>query len=874
MNSLPIDSILPELNQALSQNKNVILSAQPGAGKTTRVPLALLDADWLMNDDGSYKKIIMLEPRRLAARNAALFMAKSLGENVGQTVGYRMRQDTKVSQHTRIEVITEGILTRYLLQDPELSNIGLIIFDEHHERSVNTDLGLALSLQCQQLFREDLKLLVMSATLDKQALEQMLEADTLFCPGRAYPIDYHYCGFDTNARLSNQMTDAIITALQQEDGSILAFLPGVRDIQFVQQQLQEKLNSSQHSNTQYSSIATSTSIHPLYGQLSDKEQQAAIQATAKGQRKIVLATNIAESSLTIEGIRIVVDSGLEKQLNYNARSGMNALITKKISQASSIQRAGRAGRIEPGICYRLWNEQGQSSLEAHSPAEISRIELSDLVLNVAQWGASIEELDWLTPPPPRFVEQAQTLLTNLELLDEKGQISPHGEHASQLGMSPRFAHMLLNANDKQTLKDACLLAALLTDTPKALRNNDDLASLLQQAKAQSKMFSSLHRQAHAWEKKVYSSSETLKANDSGLAQPQANISQLLALAFPDRIAQRRTNSPKGAAANSSSAQHYLLSSGRGAQLHFSSPLTQEDWLIVTDIEDNLQGSSLIRKAMPISEPELLEIFTSHIQVRSHIEWNDKGQLEAETREYLGALLISQKKLSALSNEQWQDAWRNYFIDNGIKSLPWNDEHHQLLARLRLAFEYHQQQPDNAKHFDSSQHLDSSSSYGSPWLSFREDALLADIESWLMPLLSQCRSQKALNKIDLKQALLNRLGWDKVTDFDALVPEKIEVPSGSHYKIDYSQNPPVLAVKLQEMFGYQGKPSICNGRTDLMLHLLSPARKPLQITQDLPHFWRSSYFEVRKEMRGRYPKHPWPENPLESEATRFTKHKKH
>ena len=858
MNSLPIDSILPELNQALSQNKNIILSAQPGAGKTTRVPLALLDADWLINDDGSYKKIIMLEPRRLAARNAALFMAKSLGENVGQTVGYRMRQDTQVSEHTRIEVITEGILTRYLLQDPELSNIGLIIFDEHHERSVNTDLGLALSLQCQQLFREDLKLLVMSATIDKQALEHMLEADTLFCPGRAYPIDYHYCGFDTKAPLSNQMTDAIITALQQEDGSILAFLPGVRDIQFVQQQLQEKLKNAQHS-----SIAASTSIHPLYGQLSDKEQQAAIQATEKGQRKIVLATNIAESSLTIEGIRIVVDSGLEKQLNYNAHSGMNALMTKKISQASSIQRAGRAGRIEPGICYRLWNEQGQCSLEAHSPAEISRIELSDLVLNVAQWGSSIEELDWLTPPPPRFVEQAQALLTNLELLDEKGQISPHGEHASQLGMSPRFAHMLLNANDQQTLKDACLLASLLTDTPKALRNNDDLASLLQQTKAQPKMFSPIHRQAQAWEKKVGSRSEKPK-----LEKPRASIPQLLALAFPDRIAQRRGSRSKGATANSSRAQHYLLSSGRGAQLHFSSSLTQEDWLIVTDIEDNLQGSSLIRKAMPISEPELLEIFTSHIQVRSHIEWNDKGQLEAETREYLGALLISQKKLSALSNEQWQDAWRNYLIDNGIKSLPWNDEHQQLLARLQLAFEFHQQQPNNTQHLDSSQH------YRSPWPSFSEDALLADIENWLMPLLSQCRSQKALNKIDLKQALLNRLGWDKVADFDALVPEKIEVPSGSHYKIDYSQNPPVLAVKLQEMFGYQGKPSICNGRIDLMLHLLSPARKPLQITQDLPHFWRSSYFDVRKEMRGRYPKHPWPENPLESEATRFTKHRKH
>ena len=846
MNSLPIDSILTELNQALSQNKNVILSAQPGAGKTTRVPLALLDADWLRNDDGSYKKIIMLEPRRLAARNAALFMAKSLNEAVGQTVGYRMRQDTNVSSNTRIEVITEGILTRYLLQDPELSNIGLIIFDEHHERSVNTDLGLALSLQCQQLFREDLKLLIMSATLDKDALENMLEAETLFCSGRAFPIEYHYLGFDTKSRLSNQMTDAIITALQQEDGSILAFLPGVRDIQFVQQQLMDKL-----TNTQLSKLSANTSIHPLYGQLSDKEQQAAIQATEKGQRKIVLATNIAESSLTIEGIRIVIDSGLEKQLNYNARSGMNALITKKISQASSIQRAGRAGRIEPGVCYRLWSEQSQTGLEAHSPAEISRIELSDLVLNVAQWGAEIDELDWLTSPPARFIEQAQSLLSNLDLLDNKGQISPHGEQASQLGMSPRFAHMLLNADSKQHLNDVCLLAALLTDTPKALRNNDDLASLLQHVKAQPKSFSAIYRQALAWGKKI-----NLNNSTSHNSKPQKNIPQLLALAFPDRIAQRRTSNSK------ESAQQYLLSSGRGAQLHFSSSLSREEWLIVTDIEDNLQGSSLIRKAMPISEADLLKIFSSHIQIRSHVEWNDKGQLEAEKREYLGALLISQKRLSSLSNEQWQDAWRNYFIDNGIKSLPWTDDHQQLIARLQLAFEYHSKLSDTA------------TSHRSPWPDFSDEALLTDIESWLMPLLSQCHSQKALNKIDLKQALLNRLGWDKVNDFEALVPEKITVPSGSHYKIDYSQTPPILAVKLQEMFGYQGKPSICNGRIDLVLHLLSPARRPLQITQDLPYFWLNSYFDVRKEMRGKYPKHPWPENPLESEATRFTKHKKY
>ena len=829
MNSLPIDSILPELNQALSQNKNVILSAQPGAGKTTRVPLALLDAEWLRNNDGSYQKIIMLEPRRIAARNAALYMAKSLNEDIGQTVGYKMRQDSKTSRHTRIEVITEGILTRYLLQDPELSNIGLIIFDEHHERSVNTDLGLALSLQCQELFREDLKLLVMSATLDKEPLEKLLNASTLFCPGRSFPIDQYYVGFDPNKRLTDQITKTIIASLQQDEGSLLVFLPGVREIQFVQQQLQTKLQN-----------ASNISIHPLYGQLSDKDQQAAIQAAEQGQRKIVLATNIAESSLTIEGIRIVIDSGLEKQLNYNARSGMNSLTTKKISQASAIQRAGRAGRIEPGICYRLWSEQGQHALETHSPAEISRIELSDLVLNVAQWGAEIDELAWLTQPPSNSIKQAQTLLRDLELLDPQGQISQHGENASKLGLTPRFGHMLLKANDKQSLEDACLLAALLTDTPKALRNNDDLKRSLNQLKSNIKQYSSQLRQAKAWQQQVEKYKPATKIKECSLAQ-------LLALAFPDRIAQLRTGSDS----------QYLLSAGRGAQLHPSSSLIGSPWLVVSDIEDNQQGGSLIRKAIAIDEYELLELFNHHIETKSHIQWNAKGQLIAEERDSLGAIILNRKKLTDLRDDQWYQAWLNYFNDNGIKSLNWTDECRQLQARLQLAFQ-HFQHSDNA----------------TTWPDFSNEALSLHLESWLMPLVAPCRSQKSLKNIDLKQALLNRLGWNKVKEFEALVPEKIAVPSGSHYKIDYAQSPPVLAVKLQEMFGYQGKPSICNGQILLMLHLLSPAKKPLQITQDLPHFWSSSYFEVRKEMRGRYPKHPWPEDPMKTEATRFTKHKRY
>lgn len=866
--SLPIDSILAELNQALSRDNNVILSAQPGAGKTTRVPVALLDADWLKNSDKSYKKILMLEPRRLAARNAAVFMAKSLGEEVGQTVGYRMRQDSKVSKHTRIEVITEGILTRLLLQDPELSDVGLIIFDEHHERSINTDLGLALSLQCQQLFRDDLKLLVMSATLDKDALEDMLGAKTLFCSGRSFPIEYQYLGFDTKKRLNTQMTAAILKALNEESGSILAFLPGVRDILQVQQDLQQALQADSALNKNANNI----SIHPLYGQLSDKEQQLAIQPAEvnydKHHRKIVLATNIAESSLTIEGIRIVVDSGLEKQLTYNARSEMNSLMTKKISQASATQRAGRAGRIEPGIAYRLWNEQQQSSLEAHSPAEISRIELSDLVLNVAQWGADVSDLDWLTTPPKRAVQQAQRLLSELELLNDSGQITPHGEQASQLGLSPRFAHMLLLAaspdeSDKQTLKDASLLAALLSDTPKVLRNNDDLSSLLQQAYAQKNNLKSLHRQADSWVKKIQSLNTPLHIQSG---KNNFNIAQLLALAFPDRLAKKRSSSNLNNQHLNNQGNQFLLSSGRGSKLHPNSALTQFDWLIVTDIEDDQQGGSIIRKAMAIDEGELLAALDSHIQQKNHIQWNDKGQLEAEVQDLLGAIVVQRKKITNLSPDDWQDAWYNYFIDNGISynnnsKLPWTPECLQLQARLQLGHQHLSSKQPSSKQPEPA------------WPDFSDDALLADIKNWLLPLLPDIRSEKALKSIDLKQALLNRLSWDKTAEFKVLIPEKIQVPSGSYYAIDYLQSPPVLAVKLQEMFGYQGSPSILNGKVKLMIHLLSPARRPLQITQDLPHFWANSYFEVRKDMRGRYPKHNWPENPMESEATRFTKHKK-
>lgn len=832
MNDLPIDSILPELNQALSLNKNVILSAQPGAGKTTRVPLALLDAQWLRNDDGSYKKIIMLEPRRLAAKNAALFMAKSLGEAVGQTVGYRMRQDSKVSAKTRIEVITEGILTRYLLEDPELNNIGLIIFDEHHERSVNTDLGLALSLQCQDLFREDLKLLVMSATLEKRALEELLGAKTLFCAGRSFPVEHFYLGFDPKKRLSNQVTHAILNALQKHDGSILVFLPGIRDILSVQNQLHEKLSHS-----------AQVAIHTLYGQLTDKDQQQAIQPPQEGMRKIVLSTNIAESSLTIEGIRIVIDSGLEKQMSYNPRSGMNSLITKKISQASSIQRSGRAGRLEAGICYRLWHEQEQNSRPAHDVPEICRIELSDLLLSISQWGSSADELNWLTPPPSVYITQAKQLLQQLELIDNQCQITSHGESASQLGLHPRFSHMMLNAqeNERDSAKNnVALLSALITDTPKVFRNIDDLNSALAQFKNNLHEYPNQRKQAESWLKKM-NKRESGPLSSAPLSSVAWSISQLLALAFPDRIAQKRKNTE----------HQYLLRSGRGAELSKNTMLTNEEWLVIVDIEDNLQGGSLIRKAIAISEAEVISLFNDGINTQSHIEWNSKGQLIAEEQKCLGSIVLESKKIAKLSNQQWLDAWRNYFHDNGISSLPWSADTEQLRVRMQFASHFHQNSD-------------------SPWPNFTLESLTEHIDEWLMPLLHECHSLKALQKLDIKTALMSYLGWQRQETLEALVPERIKVPSGSFYRIDYSQNPPVLAVKLQEMFGYQGKPSICNGQVSLMLHLLSPAQRPLQITQDLPYFWKSSYLEIRKEMRGRYPKHPWPEDPMNTQATGLTK----
>ena len=583
-------------------------------------------------------------------------------------------------------------------------------------------------------------------------------------------------------------------------------------------------------------------IHPLFGQLNDKQQQAAIAPAPQGQRKIVLATNIAESSLTIEGIRIVVDSGLEKQLQYNARSGMNQLKQRSISQASATQRAGRAGRLEDGICYRLWSESQNDSMERHASAEITRVDLSDLVMNISQWGVTADELEWLTPPPAAHLNQATDLLQKLSLLDNKQNLSNEGELCAQLGMHPRLALLLINAYNTDHFQRALNIAAALQEMPKDLRNQDDVDLILRSLTNNNSRYPFIKQQSQSWSKQISKLCQ-------GIDKPEQELSlaQLLARSFPDRIAQHRNKSGNRGGNNDQDGRHYQLSNGRSAHLWYDSPLMYKEWLVALEVDQDNQGGSIIRKAIAIEEEEILELFAQQIEQHISLGWDKSGLLKAQQQNRLFALTLTSKAVQSLDDEQWQDAWREYLLNKGLSTLSWDEECKQLRSRLQLLHDQMDEWPD-----------------------FSEQALLADMDEWLLPLIWQYRSEKQLQKLDLKQALLNRLGWDKVAELDKLAPEKIQVPSGSKHTIDYDQQPPVLAVKLQEMFGYQGNPAVCNGKVELMLHLLSPAQRPLQVTQDLTGFWNGSYSEVRKEMRGRYPKHPWPENPLEAQATRHTK----
>ena len=806
---LPIDAVLDDLKAALAVNANTLLIAQPGAGKTTRVPLALLQEEWLAG-----KKILMLEPRRVAARNAATFMATQLTEKAGGTVGYRMRLESKVSATTRIEVVTEGILTRMLLDDPELAGVGLIIFDEFHERNLASDQGLALCLQAQQVFNPELKLLVMSATLDAPELSGLLDAPVIESEGRTFPVENHYRPpRDANERLVPHVCRVIGEALRDTEGDILVFLPGAGEISRVQESLAGTIDN--------------ILITPLHGQLSDKDQKLALTPDSEGRRKVILSTNIAESSVTIDGVRTVIDCGLEKRVRFRAVLGMQELVTQDISQASAVQRAGRAGRQAPGVCYRLFTETSMQQRPAHIRPEISDADLAPLLLDLVQWGASAGELDWLTPPPTGHLNQAADLLSTLGILQE-GQLTGHGQQCMQTGLEPRLANMLIRGASAGMATAACELAALLQE-PALLRQQDDIERIIHHERGSPRWKARIAPQARRLEKSLPSKSATSAHADTGF---------LLGCAYPDRIAQKR-----------SSDTQYLLASGAGAALSDHSPLTGQAWLACADIAAGQPNR--VRTAATLSEQAMSQLTELHPHMLSrHIDvrWLDNGQLQAQEQQRLGELILSAKKLNTLSADDWQQAWRDLILAKGLKVLNWDDSATNLLSRLRLAHEF---QPER-------------------WPDVSDEALLNTLDDWLMPFLTSARHQRDLKKLNLCGALLSQLEWDQQQGLASLVPTHITVPSGSNIRIDYRQNPPVLAVKLQEMFGFEGQPAILNGQLPLMIHLLSPAQRPLQVTQDLPHFWRHTYADVRKDMRGRYPKHPWPEDPLSAEATRFTK----
>lgn len=818
---LPIHEALPALLQALKCSPNVVLQAPPGAGKTTVVPMALLAEGWLQG-----RKILMLEPRRLAARAAARFMAQTLGEEVGQTVGYRVRMESRIGPRTRIEVVTEGVLSRLLQHDPVLEPYGLVIFDEFHERSLQADLGLALCLESQGALRDDLKLLVMSATLDGAAVARLLgDAPTITSQGRSFPVVVHYAsgaGRGGQHDLQRELLATILRALREESGSLLVFLPGAGEVRRLEQALLAH------------PLGEGVIVTPLYGNLSGVEQDRAIAPAPAGQRKIVLATNIAETSLTIEGVRIVIDSGLMREPRFDPGSGMTRLQTITISQASAQQRAGRAGRIESGVCYRLWPE-GQRLIPFNLP-EIANADLAPLALELAQWGVTdAAVMSWLTPPPAAALAQARELLQRLGALDEQGVISEHGRQMAELPMHPRLAHMVLKGKAMGIGTIACEVAALLgeRDILRSARDDVDLYSRVCALRSghgdniDRSAVKRLQQLARQWQQQL---------GISPAAGDQLHLlGLLLAWAYPDRIGQRRDGG----------AGRYLLSSGRGGVLQEHDPLAGAEFIVAAQLEGG-EGNARIQLASALTRAVLETEFAAEIKPVERIEWESREKRVRTSRELrLGALVLEERLLERPGPAAVSAALTAGVREMGLACLPWDNESERW--RQRVVF-LHRHAPQE-------------------WPDLSDEGLLARLDEWLAPFLIGMSRYDHLQRLDLMAALTSQLSWDKQRQLDSHAPTHITVPTGSSIALDYSNDPPVLAVRLQEMFGATETPRIAAGEVAVLLHLLSPARRPAQVTQDLAGFWRSSYFEVKKELKGRYPKHYWPDDPLQAEPTR-------
>ncbi|WP_058912384.1 ATP-dependent helicase HrpB [Entomohabitans teleogrylli] len=807
MSSLPVAVVLPELLAALADAPQVLLCAPTGAGKSTWLPLQLLQSGLFPG------RIVLLEPRRLAARNVAQRLAETLGEKPGETVGYRMRSQSCIGPQTRLEVVTEGILTRMLQRDPELSGVSLVILDEFHERSLQADLALALLLDVQQGLRDDLRLLIMSATLDNTRLQQCLpEAPAIISEGRSYPVERRWQALPAHRRFDESVAQAAAALLREESGSLLLFLPGVGEIQRVMALLAEN-------------VAADVLLCPLYGALPLSEQRKAILPAPPGLRKVVLATNIAETSLTIEGIRLVVDSAQERVARFDARSGLTRLVTQRISQASMIQRAGRAGRLEPGICLHLLAWEQAERAAAQSDAEILHSDLSGLVMELRQWGCrNAEQLCWLDTPPPVNLQAAQALLTQLGALDEQGRLTPAGQQMAQRGVEPRLAALLAAAQDSDTQATAALLTAILEEPPRG--DNHDLRDALARA------------QGH-WQQRAR---QLLKRGGSGggAVDPQ-RAAELLAAGFADRIARRRGQSGR-----------YQLANGMGALLEDDDALTRYQWLLAPLLlQGNNSPDARILQALPLDIEALLKRCPALLTQRDVVEWDmAQGTLQARRRWQIGLLVVKSQPLAKPSEEELHQAMLNGIREQGLGVLNWSEAAQQLRLRLSCAARWISEES---------------------WPDVSDEGLLATLERWLLPQMGGVHSLQALKNIDLAAALMNLLAWPQRQRLDSALPTHYTVPTGSRIAIRYdADNPPALAVRMQEMFGEAQTPCIADGRIPLTLELLSPAMRPLQITRDLSAFWQGAYREVQKEMKGRYPKHVWPDDPASAQPTRRTK----
>lgn len=844
MPALPILSVIPKLCSTLLSHDEVILEAPPGAGKTTQVPLSLLNERWLAG-----QKILMLEPRRLAAKTAANRMASMLGEHVGETIGYRIRLEQKISSKTRIEIVTEGILTRLLQSDPSLDGYGLIIFDEFHERSLDADLGLALTHEARSIFRDEapLKLLIMSATLDGEGISTLLgNAPIIRSEGRHFPIKIVYTGQPKQGEwLEKRIVKVILQALEEQEGSLLCFLPGIREIK----QVQDLLNQTLLTNGLFEKVI----ITPLYGDLKLEQQQQAIHPAPVNKRKIVLATSIAETSLTIDGVNIVVDSGLARGPKYDPNTAMTRLFTQQVSSAASTQRAGRAGRLAPGVCYRLWNESQQSALAPFTTPEILQADLTGLALQLASWDINEpRQLLWLSPPPEGAYAQARQLLMKLGALNGEGKISQHGEQMAEFPAHPRISHMLLKAALMGLTHKASRIAALLLEKD-PLRDagadiNIRLEWLEEQPKSHRALWKRLRQQANNYQKLSARFATTTHAA-SIPDHEQAGL--LLAFAYPDRVAKQRS---KGSLT-------FKMSNGRAASFFNVDNLTKCSWLTIAQIIGKEgQANDYIPLAAELN-PSLLPRFLDEVlKSEEIIHWDkETDRIIAERQQKIGNLTLASETLQQPSEEAITRAIIALIHKQGLKILPWNNE--LTHWRQRVIFLHDQYGDDPISNPKNAQ----------LWPDLSDRWLLDNLNTWLGPYLSQVKHINHLKKLDLKGILHSLLPWPLPQRLDKLAPERYRVPSGSSIAIDYSQSPPVLAVKLQEMFGCAQTPCIANNLA-LQLHLLSPARRPLQVTQDLSSFWSNAYIDVQKDMKGRYPKHPWPDNPLAAIPTAKTKKK--